>query len=70
MILKRSATNEVINAVIPSSIPLNSQTRPEVANPKTPTNAKIVPKVNLGPKTYLDFLKSPSPSLRPPRSHE
>jgi hypothetical protein len=49
---------EVISAVRPSSIPLNSQTRPDVAKPNTPTNANTVPKINLGPKTYCDFLKN------------
>jgi hypothetical protein len=43
---------EVIRAVRPYSIPLNSHTRPDVAKPNTPTNANTVPKINLGPKTY------------------
>ena len=39
-------------------MPLNSQTRPDVAKPNTPTNANAVPKMNLGLKTYCDFLKN------------
>ena len=56
--LKSSAIKEVIRAVRPSSIPLNSQTRPDVATPNTPTNANTVPSMNLGLKTYCDFLKN------------
>ena len=49
-ILKTRAIKDVIRAVRPNSIPLNSQTRPENANPKTPTAAKTDPKRLLGQK--------------------
>ena len=54
----RQRIKDVINAVRPSSMPLNSQTSPEVTNPKTLTKAKKVPNMDFALKVYRDFLKN------------